>query len=310
VKDKRTDTDMSDDEDLEEREQMEALRREEEAFEEEMRKLELEQKRQMELDARQNAETMDALRDLEARSDLFAESNDNLVGKIVAKKSEQENIKNKTKNFSIDLDADEDVERILKEAREGSERKAKTMANEESERLRKLQEEKARQERLAWAKKEADLARKRIDEVLKATERVEAEKKFIPRLQKELGSPQGFQRFRKASKAYKNNKISAKQYLEMFADEIGVAVKGSQLLQEMLPGLAALVCINFFFFTLPSSLLLTSHSLFLCRYPPRITDKDFLRNIHYIWNDFSQMKNMRRNNERLRKDVCCRDRKP
>ena len=80
---------------------------------------------------------------------------------------------------------------------------------------------------------------------------MEAEKKFIPRLQKELGSPQAFQRFRKASKAFKLNKISAKEYLELFAEEIGVQRKGSQLLQELIPGLAALVrvVVVFFFFS-------------------------------------------------------------
>ena len=230
---------MNEEED-EEREQMEALRREEEAFEEEMRKLELEQKRQMELDAQENEETMSRLRDLETRSDMFAESNNTLVEKIVAKRTAQKDVKSKIDQFSIDLDG-ENVEKILQEARESSERKARTMADEESERLRKLQEKKAQQERVAWAKKEADLARKRIDEILKATERVEAEKKFIPRLQKELGSPQAFQRFRKASKAFKLNKVSAKEYLELFAKEIGVRRKGSQLLQELIPGLAALV---------------------------------------------------------------------
>ena len=232
---------MNEEEDEEEREQMEALRREEEAFEEEMRKLELEQKKQMELDARETAETMNKLRDLENRSDMFAESNDSLVEKIVAKRNAQDELKSKTDQFAIDLDT-QDVDKMLQDARESSKEKARTMADEESKRLEKLQEEKARQERVAWAKKEADLARKRIDEILKATERVEAEKKFIPRLQKELGSPQAFQRFRKASKAFKLNKLSAKDYLEMFANEIGVRTKGSQLLQELIPGLAALVC--------------------------------------------------------------------
>ena len=142
---------MNEEED-EEREQMEALRREEEAFEEEMRKLELEQKRQMELDAQENEETMSRLRDLETRSDMFAESNDTLVEKIVAKRTAQEDVKSKIDQFSIDLDG-ENVEKILQEARESSERKARTMADEESERLRKLQEKKAQQERVAWLKK-------------------------------------------------------------------------------------------------------------------------------------------------------------
>ena len=275
-------TKMNEEED-EEREQMEALRREEEAFEEEMRKLELEQKRQMELDAQENEETMSRLRDLETRSDMFAESNDTLVEKIVAKRTAQEDVKSKIYQFSIDLDG-ENVEKILQEARESSERKARTMADEESERLRKLQEKKAQQERVAWAKKEADLARKRIDEILKATERVEAEKKFIPRLQKELGSPQAFQRFRKASKAFKLNKISAKEYLELFAEEIGVQRKGSQLLQELIPGLAALVrcCCCVFFFLVSSSKIIRFISHALHRYQPRITNKDFSRNIHCI----------------------------
>ena len=227
----------ADDEEAEQIKQMEA---EEKAFEEEMRRMELEAEKELREDAKRNEALMSKFKTLGSRTAKFEENNDALVGNITSKQARAKDARSKDISSILDLDTDE-ITKTLAEAREKSAATATAIAAAENHRLKKLQDEKATQERQRWAKREAELARQRVDEVIAATNAKKAEQEFIPQLRKELGSNRNFQAFRKASLAFKKDKMDAATYLKTLAELIDFRRKGMDVLEALLPGLASLV---------------------------------------------------------------------